>query len=50
MILIAALSVPSPRSRQRDRGNVVYILDPKTNTVHVQTVETGMHTSDVVSS
>ncbi len=41
-----AIIVPSLAIAPTETGNVVYILDPKTNTVHVQTVETGMHTSD----
>jgi multidrug efflux pump subunit AcrA (membrane-fusion protein) len=40
-----AIIVPSLAIAQTDQGNVVYIVDPKTNQVHVQPVETGMHTS-----
>ena len=29
-----------------EKGNVVYVLDPATSTVHARVIETGMHTAD----
>nr|HEX4315969.1 efflux RND transporter periplasmic adaptor subunit [Kofleriaceae bacterium] len=41
-----AIIVPTLAVAPTDKGEVVWILDPKTNTVHSQIIQTGMHTSD----
>jgi multidrug efflux system membrane fusion protein len=41
-----AIIVPSLAIAPTETGNVVFILDPKTSTVHQVAIETGMHTSD----
>jgi multidrug efflux system membrane fusion protein len=41
-----AIIVPSLAIAPTEKGNVVFILDPQTSTVHQVAIETGMHTSD----